>query len=396
MIDITQRSYYKYLLFGSLYFSEGLMMAIGFVIIPIYFIDKGLSLELAGLVIGVISIPVTIKFVWGGIVDYFNRLGRRFFIILGGLLMVFGLFIVIFIDPAVALIPFAFFLFITVCGLGFLDVSSDAMAIEIGKEEELGKINGSMFAGQFIGMAVGSSLLAAIAQFYDYSIAFLVGGLIVILIILFPLVIKETKKRIKREKIGKLLIGEFKKKQTQILASFASFININRGLLFIVIPIYMKVFLNLQIAQIGLIVAIYPISSALGSIAGGMTADKWTRKRTMYLFSIISIIFLVLLVLADTWVNLAVIYGIIGFLQGGYVSAYCAILMNATNPKIGATQFSILTSIGNAGMLAGETVSGTFIAVFGFTRTFLYSAWFFGPALIILHFVKDRTNMKNQ
>jgi len=243
-------------------------------------------------------------------------------------------------------------------------------------------------------MAVGSSVLAAIAQFYDYSIAFLVGGLIIILIILFPLLIKEPKKRIKREKIGKLLIGEFKKKQTQILASFASFININRGLLFIVIPIYMKVFLNLQIAQIGLIVAIYPISSALGSIVGGTTADKWTRKRTMYLFSIISIVFLVLLILADTWVNLAVIYGIIGFLQGGYISVYCAILMNATNPKIGATQFSILTSIGNAGMLAGETVSGTFIAIFGFTRTFLYSAWFFGPALIILHFVKEKKQIK--
>ena len=390
MIDITQRSFYKYLLFGSLYFSEGLIMAIGFVIIPVYFVEKGLSLELAGLVIGVIGIPMTIKFVWGGIVDYFYRLGRKFFIILGGLLMVFGLFIVIFMDPTIALIPFAFFLFIAVCGLGFLDVSSDAMAIEIGKEEELGKINGSMFAGQFIGMAVGSSVLAAIAQFYGYQMAFLAGGLIVILIILFPLAIKEAKKRIKREKIAKLLIGEFKKKQTQILASFASLININRGLLFIVIPIYMKVFLNLEIAQIGLIVAIYPISSALGSIVGGTTADKWTRKRTLYLFSIISIVFLVLLLLADTWVNLAVIYGIIGFLQGGYISVYCAILMNATNPKIGATQFSILTSLGNAGMLAGETVSGAFITVFGFTRTFLYSAWFFGPALIVLHFIKEK------
>jgi MFS family permease len=238
MIDITRRSFYKYFLFGSLYFSEGIIMAIGFVIIPVYFVEKGLSLELAGLVIGVISIPVTIKFVWAGIADYFIQFGRKLFIILGGLLIAFGLLTIIFINPSDALIPFALFLFITVCGVGFLDVSSDAWAIEIGLEEELGKINGSMFAGQYAGMAVGSSVLASIAQFYGYHIAFLVAGLIVILIILFPLIVKETKKRIKHQKIAKLLIGEFKKKQTQVLTILAPLYHINKGLLMIVIPIY--------------------------------------------------------------------------------------------------------------------------------------------------------------
>lgn len=365
-------------------------MAIGFVIIPVYFVEKGLSFELAGLVLGVISIPVTIKFVWGGIVDYFIRFGRKLFIILGGLLIAIGLFSVIFIDPSVALIPFVLFLFITVCGVGFLDVSSDAWAIEIGLEEELGKINGSMFAGQYAGMAVGSSLLAAIAQFYGYHMAFLVAGLIVVLIILFPLVIKETKKRIKHQKMGKTLIGEFKKKQTQLLAILAPLIGINKGLLMIVIPIYMKVGLNLEIAQIGLIVAIFPITSVVGSIVGGATADKWTRKKTLNLLVWISLVFSASLILADTWIILAAIYGIIGFFQGGVMTVKCAMLMGATNPKVGATQFSILTSLSNVGMLTGETISGTLIAVFGFTRTFLYSAWFFGPALLVVHFYKEK------
>lgn len=369
-------------------------MAIGFVIIPIYFVEKGLSLELAGLVIGIISIPVTIKFIWGGIADYFIRYGRKLFIIIGGLLIAFGLFAVIFIDPSVSLISFAIFLFITVCGVGFLDVSSDAWAIEIGLEEELGKINGSMFAGQYAGMAVGSSVLASIAQFYGYQMAFLSAGIIVILIILFPLIVKETKIRIKSQKVAKLLIREFKKKQTQVLAIFSSVYHINKGLLLIVIPIYMKVFLNLEIAQIGLIVAIFPITSAVGSIVGGATADKWTKKKTLYLFVWISIVFSAILIIADTWIIVGGIYAIIGFLQGGYTAVGCALFMGASNPKIGATQFSILTSLGNAGMLAGETISGTLIVVFGFTRTFLYSAWFFGPALLVLHFVKEKKQMK--
>ena len=395
MIDITRRSFYKYFLFGSLYFSEGIIMALAFVIIPVYFVEKGLSLELTGLVIGVIGIPMAIKFVMGGIVDYFNRLGRKLFILLGGLLIILSLFTIVFIDPSIALIPFTFFLLIASCGLGFLDVSSDALAIEIGLEEELGKINGSMFAGQYTGMAVGSSVLAFIAQFYGYYMAFLVAGLIIVLILLFPLAIKETKKRKKNHKMAKILIGEFKKKQTQVLAILAPFLNINKGLLLIVIPIYMKVSLNLEIAQIGLIVAIFPVTSAIGSIVGGTLADKWTRKKTLFLFVSISIVFSILFILANTWIFLAVIYGIIGFLQGGYITVKCAMFMSVSNPKIGATQFSILMSLGNAGMIAGESMSGVLITSFSFTRTFLYSAWFFGPALIVLHFVKDKKYMKN-
>ena len=365
-------------------------MAMASVIIPVYFVEKGLSVELAGLLIGVISIPVTIKFVWGGIVDYFIKFGRKIFIILGGLLIAFGLFSIIFIDPSVALIPFAMVLFINVCGIGFLDVSSDAWAIEIGREEELGKINGSMFAGQYIGMAVGAIVLASFAQYYSYQMAFLTGGLIVIFIIIFPLIIKDTKKRIKHPKMSKLLIGEFKKKQTQILSILAPLLNLNKGLLMIVIPIYMKVGLNLEIAQIGLIASIFPITSAIGSITGGMTADKWTRKKTLSIIVWFSIIFSSLLIFADTWIILGIIYAIIGFFQGGIMAVKCSIFMEVTNPKVGATQFSILTSLGNAGMMAGETISGAFIATFGFFRTFLYSAWFFGPALIVLHFIKEK------
>jgi hypothetical protein len=62
-------------------------------------------------------------------------------------------------------------------------------------------------------------------------------------------------------------------------------------------------------------------------------------------------------------------------------------MMEETNPRIGATQFSIFASLGNAGMTIGETASGSLVAILGFTRTFLYSAWFFGPELLILYFI---------
>lgn len=395
MIDIAKRSYLKYFLFGSLYFSEGIMMAIGFVIIPVYFVENGVSLELAGLVIGVATIPVTIKFIWGGIVDYFIRFGRKWFIILGSALLAIGTFALIIVNPADALILFTMFLFIAVCGLGFLDVSADAWAIQIGREKERGKISGSMFAGQYSGMALGSSVLAAVASTFNYQTTFLLAGIIFLVIILFPLIVRESKIVITRKKRAKTLINEFKKKQTQVLTALAPLLWINRGILLLVIPLYMKVGLNLEIAQIGLIVALFPVTSAIGSIVGGTMADKWTRKTTLYIFLWMSVIFSASFILADTWVILAVFYGIFGFLQGAYISISCAMYMDITNPQVGATQFSILTSLGNAGMMAGETISGTLITALGFTRTFLYSAWVFGPSLLLLHFIKRKNKSKN-
>jgi len=394
MMDIEKRSVLKYFLFGSLYFSEGLMMAIAFVIIPVYFVDSNVPVSLTGLVVGIATIPVTIKFVWGGIADYFLRFGRKLFIVIGGFLLIISMFSFIFINPSDTLILFTIFLFIGVCGVGFLDVSSDAWAINIGKKNEIGKINGSMFAGQYAGMAFGSAVLATVASEISYQIAFLLTGLVILGIITFSLIIKERKIIIKKEKKTKILINEFKKKETQILTSAAPLLWVNRGILMIVLPLYMKIGLNLELAQIGLIVSLFPITSAIGSIVGGAMSDKWSRKTVIYLFLWMSILSTGSFIFADTWIVLAVLYAIFGFLQGSYISISCAMFMDVTNPKVGATQFSILTSLGNVGMMAGETVSGTMIVLLGFSRTFLYSAWIFGPSMIVLYFLKRRKNIK--
>jgi len=395
LIDISKRSYLKYLLFGSLYFTEGVFKAVGLVIIPVYFVEKGISLPLTTFVIGIIAIPMTIKFVWGGIVDYFIRFGRKRFILLGGLLSAVGFFALTIIDPSIALIPFATFLFIGVCGVGFLDVSSDAWAIEIGREEERGKINGAMFAGQFAGVAVGSSLIALIAKFFGYSLAFLSAGSIIILIVLFPLIIKEIKIVKKRQKIILPLINEFKKKTTQLIAIFSPIVFINSGLLMVIIPLYMKISLQLDIAQIGLIMAIFPVTSAAGSLAGGAISDRWGRKNPLYVFIGLSIFFTASLIFANTWQIIAVVYGIIGFLQGGYFAAALAMFMDVINPKVGATQFSILTGLANLGMLnIGSGSGGILVVMLGFSRVFLYSAWVFGPALLILYFIKLKKRVR--
>ena len=392
MIDISRKRWHKYFLFASLYFSEGLQQSLTTVIIPIYLLDKGISIPVVTLVAGVGAAPWYLKFVFAPLTDYFSQFGKKPFIIAGGLLGAISLFFLIYIDPFVFLIPFTLFLFLSHLGTINLDVSCDGWAIQISKEKERGKINGAMTAGLFMGMAVGDVMLASIAQAYGYGISFLTGGSIILVIMIYPFLVKDVKILKERPKIVSLLKEEFKKRTTQFIAFFSGVIGIFTGLLLFVIPLYMKTILQMDVGQIGLVTAIYPSTLVIGSLLGGALADRWGRKMILFIFISPCIVFSAALIYANTWQILAVIYGMIGFLVGGQWAVSCALMMDVCNPKIGATQFSILTSLTNFGETGTGTISGSLVALLGFGRMFLFSAWSLGPALLILYFIRPKKN----
>ncbi len=87
MIGIDDKKGLKYFLFGSLYFSEGLMIAITTVATSLYLREKAISIPVTTLIIGIVNIPWMLKFVWGPVIDYFIKFGRKTFIMLGFLLI---------------------------------------------------------------------------------------------------------------------------------------------------------------------------------------------------------------------------------------------------------------------------------------------------------------------
>jgi MFS family permease len=392
MIDLDKHRLLKYPLFSTLYFSQGIIYALATVIINVYLDKKGVPDSIIGLIIGIAYIPWVIKFIFGGIVDRYITFGRRKFIVLGGFLSAFSFIALSFIDPGVALIPFTLILFIGSSGIAFLDVSADAWAIQTTGIRERGKVNGTMFAGLFFGMATTSIVFGNVAEYYGYNVSFFSAGIIVLAILIFPLMVKEKIIIENKQKVGKLLVEEFKKKNTQLVTLLFPISAISFGLLTIIIPQYMNDVLLLKIGQIGLITAVGPIATVFGNIVGGFMADHWGRKKSLYVFLGINLIFASLLIFADTWLILAIIWGLIGFLHGGHYSALGALSMDVTNPKLGASEYSLIMAAGNAGEMGGTVFSGSLISLIGFSRTFLYSGWIYGPAIIVLYFI--RFNLK--
>jgi MFS family permease len=386
----------KYILFGDLYFSEGIQFALSSVIVILYFTELEISIATTTFVAGIASIPWLLKFIFGPITDFFIKYGRKPIIIIGGIIGGVCLFPLGFIDPLENLIFFTLLLFISHLSCIILDVSADAWAIQVSNIHERGKISAAMTFGLFGGLAFATALLTYIAQNYSFKISFIIGGFLILATLVLPLIIKEIKKYKKRQKIAALLLFEFKKRQTILIAIFGFNTTINFGLLIFIIPEYMMNVLNLDVAQTGLITSLFPIGTVIGAIIGGIISDKYGRKKTLYLFLTPLMIFTGLLIYADTWQILAVIYPIIGLLQGGSgFAALFSLFMDITNPRIGASQYSLLTSIANIGDTIIPMISGTLLVILGYTRFFLYAAWVIGPALILLYFIKEKNRDKN-
>ena len=394
MIDINQHRYLKYLFFGSLYVSEGIEFSLATLIVSFYLSDKGIPISTVTFVAAASMIPWTLKFLWGGIVDYFIKYGRKTFIILGGLIGGFSLFVLIFIDPAVSLIPFAIFLIISHAGVALIDVSADAYAIQTSTEEERGKINGAMYAGLFFGSASSLLLLSFIASNFGYNSAFIASGILILLIIIFPFFVKEINIIKKRKKIGSILIKEYKKRNTQIMSFLAPISSISGGIMYFIVPLYVKDVLNLSLSETGILASLFPVTMGVGSIIGGFITDKMGRKFALYLFFGGSSIVFASLALGSDLFIFSIIYGAVGLLIGGYHAAICALIMDITNPKVAATEYSIMTSLFNVGEWAGGAFGGSLVAAVGYTRMFLFSGWFFGPPLLLLYFIKYKVSKK--
>jgi MFS family permease len=390
MIDLDKHPSLKYILFCVLYISEGLVVALTSVVIVLYFTEKDISISTTTLVGGISSVPWAIKFVFGPTIDFFGKYGRKFFIILGGTIGTLSILILAFIDPKTAIIPFTIFLFLGHSGVVLLDVTVDAWAIQITKVNERGKANAAMFTGLFTGLGLGGILLAYVATYYSFEMVFITTAFLIFLTFVLTFFVKEMKLEIMRKQIVPLLIKEFRKKNTQIV-SLLGFVNgMNFGMLRFVIPEYMTKVLFLDKMQIGILTSVYPISIVAGVIMGGITTDKWGRKKVLYISTVGLLISIAFLITADTWEKLAFIYTFIGIFTGasGY-SAMSALAMDVSNPKIGGAQYSFIASIANFGGVLMGAVSGAMVVFLGYNRFFLYTALTVAVSLLIVYFVKE-------
>lgn len=389
MIDLTLHKRFRYVLFGSLYFSEGLYQAVILIVTPIYLLDKNIPIPIITLIMGLGYLPWGLKFVWGGIIDFYHKYGRKKFATIGTIFGGIGFLFLSIIDSYFSIILFAIFLFIGYIGIGFLDSATDAWAIDTTIKKDRGKINGSMNIGKWIGQYLGALIIIYLGVNYGYNISFMIAGFIILFLTIIPFIVKYQDRKIGKLNIWSLIKQEFSKKITKLTTLYFFTIVLHPALYFTILVIYLKTTLNFDDTFIGFIFAFWLISVIPGSIVGGFLADKYGRKLTLYIFLFCLLIFSVAPIIISDYYLLLLNFTILLFFANGVTAANWAMIMDVINPKIGASEHEVICSIVNFGGIIIGSAAGTLIVLIGFNNIFILSAIIIIIALLILLKIKN-------
>ena len=382
-IDVSVYKKFRYVLFTGLYLGEGLYQTVLILITPLYLLDKNVPIPIITLVVGIGELPWALKFVWGGIIDFYHKYGRKKFTIFGTIIGALGFLLIGFTDQFFSIYSYTILLFIGHTGIGFLDAAADAWAIDVSTKEDRGKINAFMHIGKSVSGAIGGPLLVVMAISFGYNVSFLVTGFVILFLALIPSVVKYIDRGIKRIELWSLIKQEFSFKATRLFTTYQLIIVLNPSLINSLLVIIGKTVLLWEdtfLALTGVISLFF--GTIPGSIIGGILADRMGRKRSLVIF--LSLMLIVSLIPVFTFdinnLNSVAIFDILvwlcllNFSWAGMTATNWAMAMDIINPKIGSVQHEIMCSIGNFGDSVISAAAGTIFILIGLSNIFVLAS----------------------
>jgi PAT family beta-lactamase induction signal transducer AmpG len=342
------------LIFGGLYFAQGVPWGFCTVAMVLRLTSLGLSSAGIGELMFVCWLPWVGKPLLGALVDRlsFGRLGRRRpCILFAEAGMAASLFAMALAHPTRDPLVFAVLLFVHNLLAATQDVGTDALAIDLLPENERGRANGLMSAGKFVGMVVGGQGLLWIASVAGWPAAF--GLAIALLLVPATLVlnVRELPVFARRPRLLGLALRTFSSRVVLLAVGFALVVNLADSLTF---PLTYPLFRNqlgFSEQQVATLASLGGIVGALGGLVGGVLGDRLGCRRTI-LFACLGVagINLGFAACSGLWGHFAVliVYTVVGGILAGVVYASTlALFMDLTDPRMGATQFQIYMSLLN-------------------------------------------------
>ncbi len=161
-----------------LYLAQGFPQGIVYYAIPTWFAATGQSTAVVGAAAAAASLPWSLKFLAGLMVDRYTWLpmGRRRPWLVGAqaAIMLVLLWSVLFPPAPEQSSLIIGFTFVVSALTAVQDVSLDALAADLTPDDEKGRLNGFMFAGKLVGIAGGMGLTGYMIEYHGFSAAMLV------------------------------------------------------------------------------------------------------------------------------------------------------------------------------------------------------------------------------
>ena len=344
----------RLLIFGGLYFAQGVPWGFFTVAIVLRLTSLGLSPAGLGDLMFVASLPWAGKPVIGLLVDRlsFGRLGRRRpFILLAEAGMALSLLAMAFANPISDRPLFSALLFLHNLLAAAQDVGTDELAIDLLAENERSRANGIMSASKFAGVVLGGQGLLWVASVAGWPAAF--GLAIALLLVPATLVIgvRESPLPTQRPRLLRLTLRAFSSRIVLLAAGFALVVDLADSLTF---PLTYPLFRNqlgFSEQQVASLATLGGIAGALGSLLGGVLGDRLGCRRTL-LGACLGVggLNLAFSACQGLWgvYPLQLAYTTVeGILVGVVYATSLALFMDLTNPRVAATQFQVYMALLN-------------------------------------------------
>jgi MFS family permease len=372
-------------LFALLYASEG--APIGFIwwSLPTLMRERGGEVGRITTVLAAVAAMWALKFLWAPLVDVLRgpRWGFRSWILSAQLLMGLTLLPLAWLDPVADMQWLLVLLIAHALCATLQDVAIDALAINVVPREELGRLNGFMAAGKYLGRGLfgGVALIVAARLGWQWIIFGMVGCIwaILWLVRLLPedAGCPEPSREVSRA--GQRL-GEFFQSLRQIMQGSNFWLAIGFALVagagFEAVGALCGTYLpdrGVSTEATGWFRAVVVVGAMIGGgLLGGVLTDRWGVRRASLAFLLGLAGCNLILSLADSQAaSVPWLLGLIAVMYFGYgmfISASYALFMSLTESRVAATQFSVFMAATNgcevwSGWLGGQVVERAGYAV---------------------------------
>jgi PAT family beta-lactamase induction signal transducer AmpG len=399
--------------FFSLYVTEGIPLGFAAVAIAYHLRKLGVGPAEIGAFVGSLYVPWAFKWAFGPLVDVFRsqRFGHRRAWIIGTQLMMAGtLAALVVLELPQQLALFTAVLLVHNTFAAMQDVAIDALAVNSLREDERGLANGLMFAGASVGQLIGGSGVLFLAAYTGFTPTFFFVALAILAVtglVAWPM--KEAVVQAVADSAAARGLRHAAREMREFaVASFRSFLQTRgafAGVGFSLLPagamaLGLALRSNLS-AELGLdetetaqLEFWSNVIAAAAMVLGGWLSDKLGRRRTLF-------VYLALMSLPTAWLawrlqqlgyvmprnpeagvvrepllaaalwTATLVYNVFLGLMYGTRSA---IMMDVTNPKVAATQFTAYMAMANLAIAYSATWQGIAVEAFGYPKTLLVDA----------------------
>lgn len=411
----------RLLAFFLLYLTQGLPIGFCGGAVAVHLRRGALGVDEVGAFIAAVYAPWGVKWMAGPVLDLVGSrtLGhRRGWILLAQALMVVGLGVAGTLDPVTQLPAFTTAVVAVSAAAALQDVAIDALAVRTLPEAERGLGNGLMFAGAWIGQAIGGSgmLYVASATGGGLDAAYpLLAGIVALVWTLTLVGVREVHPPPALESVaqvartaaryvldtGRAMLGSGRSWATLALA----FLPPGAMALGLALSATLAVELGLtddDIATIGLIGA---LGGASGSVAGGWISDRLGHRRMLAVYvglTLVPALALGWAMHSHGWVmpqteppdapaplvtTFWVASGAYGLASGLAYGTRMALFMGACAPEVAATQFTAYMAMMNLGTSVAAWWQGVAVERWGYPTTLAIDASVGLLCLLTLPFV---------